>query len=115
MKLRTVVFFFSPVSLQMVCNVISSLKNKNAYVATFPTSILKYIAPIVSLPISVLISKSLSTGHFPDSMKVARVVPLKKPGDPTEMGNYRPISILPIISKVFEKVAIHCCVLLSIE
>ena len=88
----------------MVCNVISSLKNKNAHVTTFPTSVLKYIAPIVSLPISVLISKSLSTGHFPDSMKVARIVPLKKPGDPTDMGNYRPISILPIISKVFEKV-----------
>ena len=46
---------------------------------------------------------SFSTGIFPDKLKMARVVPIFKKGDKSIPGNYRPISILPIISKLFEK------------
>lgn len=42
------------------------------------------------------------SGEFPDSLKIASVVPVFKGGDSTNCGNYRPISILPIFSKVFE-------------
>ena len=50
------------------------------------------------------INLSLRTGIFPDCLKLARVTPIPKGGDLTNAGNYRPISVLLIFSKIFEKV-----------
>ena len=52
-----------------------------------------------------VINRSLTTGVFPDSLKKARVTPIPKEGDKCNLSNYRPISVLPIFSKVFQKVA----------
>ncbi len=46
----------------------------------------------------------LKTGFFPDKLKIARVKPLHKKDDETSFSNYHPISLLPVISKIFEKV-----------
>jgi len=54
--------------------------------------------------LSPLINESLNQGIFPEALKSAKVVPIFKKGDKTNMNNYRPISLLPVISKVFEKV-----------
>ena len=48
---------------------------------------------------------SLSNGIFPDDFKIARVSPIHKSGNKEERGNYRPISILSIIAKLFGKLA----------
>ena len=50
----------------------------------------------------------LDERNFPDKLKIAKVVPIHKSDDETMFNNYRPISILPPLSKVFEKVI--CCV-----
>jgi len=50
-----------------------------------------------------LVNLSLSTGSVPDEWKKARVVPLYKSGGRENMDNYRPISILPVLSKILEK------------
>ena len=50
-----------------------------------------------------IINISLHTGVFPDVLKEARVFPIHKGGPPEDPSNYRPISILPIVSKVIEK------------
>lgn len=55
-------------------------------------------------PLVSIMNLSLSTGVFPGSLKVAKVIPVFKAHDPTLFSDYRPISILPAFSKLFEKV-----------
>ena len=46
----------------------------------------------------------LNTGFFPDKLKIAKIKPLFKKGDSQSFNNYRPISLLPSKSKIFEKI-----------
>ena len=66
--------------------------------------IMKSIINILIKPITNIINQMLKTGVLPDKLKVAKVFPLFKKGDPTLLTNYRPISLLPSLSKIFEKV-----------
>jgi hypothetical protein len=88
-------------------SIIRSLKPKNSsgYDETTST-ILKTCASIISLRLSSICNHALHTRNFPDLLKTAVVKPLHKKGDKYNMTNYRPISLLPIFSKVFEK-AMH--------
>ena len=52
-----------------------------------------------------IINLSITTGSIPDNLKLARIVPLYENNSKTKthVGNYRPISVLSVVSKVFEK------------
>ena len=65
--------------------------------------ILKIAKPIVSKPITMLINKTIENASFPNKLKEAQVVPLHKKNSQLEVGNYRPVSILPVVSKFFER------------
>uniref|UniRef100_A0A8C5P932 Reverse transcriptase domain-containing protein n=1 Tax=Leptobrachium leishanense TaxID=445787 RepID=A0A8C5P932_9ANUR len=65
--------------------------------------LLKISAPAIAKPVATLINESLATGHIPKLWKTARVVPIRKSGDNTLVSNYRPISLLPVMSKILEK------------
>ena len=54
-------------------------------------------------PITVLNNNSFHHRIFPDELKLARVVPIFKSGDSSNINNYRPISILPFFSKIYER------------
>jgi len=54
-------------------------------------------------PLTQLVNHSFQTGVFPSLLKIARVVPIFKKDDPESINNYRPVSILPVLSKIFEK------------
>ena len=69
-----------------------------------PMKLLKKVSPILCEPITLIINQSLSTGIFPDKLKTAKVIPLFKKNDAQLLDNYRPISLLPAISKIFESV-----------
>ena len=57
----------------------------------------------ISTGIASIINNSMSSSTFPDMMKTVRVIPIYENGDKDDPGNYRPISILPTISKKFER------------
>jgi len=60
--------------------------------------------PIISKSLTCLFNMSISQCKFPASWKIARVTPIFKDGDKSAKENYRPISVLPVISRLFEKV-----------
>ncbi len=70
--------------------------------------IIKENSDILSLPISYAINRSLNTGIFPDKLKIACIKPIykKDSDDKSEKSNYRPISLLPALSKIYEKVIV---------
>ena len=65
---------------------------------------LKKILAIITPPLTHIVNQSLCTGILPDRLKIAKVIPLFKKGDQHVLDNYRPISLLPAIPKVFEKI-----------
>ena len=66
---------------------------------------LKDGSQVLSKPISELCNLSIKLGSFPDACKIAKLKPLFKKGSKTNPSNYRPISLLPLISKVIEKLS----------
>ena len=66
-------------------------------------SFLKLGAPAIASSLSSLFNNSLSTGVFPEDWKCAKVSPVYKSGPRSDPANYRPVSLLPIISKVLEE------------
>ena len=99
-------FFFRPIHCYSTEKLICSLKNKSSNLNTIPIKFLESIRYIISPCLTNILNKSLITGVFPASLKKARVTPIpSKEGDKCNLSNYRPISVLPVFSKVFEKVA----------
>ena len=69
-----------------------------------PISVIKKSNNVISDPLLSLINLSLSSGTFPDKLKIAKITPILKTGDACLVQNYRPISVLPAFSKIFERV-----------
>ena len=65
---------------------------------------MKRISTSLCPVLAITINQSLTTGIFPDKLKIVKVLPLYKKGRDDIFDNYRPISLLPAISKVFEKI-----------
>ena len=61
----------------------------------------------IAQPLVTIINTSLSTSVFPESLNIARVIPVFKADDPKLFSKYRPISIFPAFSKLFEKVILY--------
>ncbi len=68
------------------------------------TKLVKTTQDALIIPVVTIINQMLNTGIFPDKLKIAKICPIHKKDDDTLFTNYRHISLLPAISKVFEKV-----------
>ena len=98
-------FSFDTVTPDYISKLINKLKSKTSNGHDGLSSIqLKYISNDIVPILTHTINQSLCTGIFPSSLKIAKISPIFKKGDPHLTDNYRPISLLPIISKIFEKV-----------
>ena len=65
---------------------------------------LKIAFAVISSSLLRIFNVSIETNTFPDTWKIARVTPIYKEGEKSEKSNYRPISVLPVISRLFEKI-----------
>ncbi|MCP4457854.1 MAG: reverse transcriptase family protein, partial [Cytophagales bacterium] len=95
--------YIKPVESGEVYKIVNNLKNK----ATLDTKILPLKLANCSFKFTEVLAKivntSLKQGIFPQSLKVARVIPVHKEGSKTDVTNYRPISLLSSFSKIYEK------------
>ena len=95
----------NPCDAEEINDIISSFgASKASGPYSIPTNLLKEFSNHFSVPISIIINKSLNEGIFPQSLKIALVCAIFKKGDKTSCANYRPISLLSNISKIYERV-----------
>jgi len=96
--------FMSPTDPIEITRIIMSLKPKNSSGHDgISSKLLKTLNQSIRIPICTIINQSLQTGDVPMSMKIAKVIPIYKSKDKPDMGNYRPIFLLPSLSKILEK------------
>ena len=108
MSQRSCSFGFKAVHPDEVLKIIRNLKNSKATgIDEIDTYIIKLAANDLVPAITHIINLSLRDASFPTSWKKAKVVPLLKKGDALDPKNYRPVALLPILSKILERAVFH--------
>ena len=85
-----------------IIKLIYSLNNSSAGYDEMPASILKKCINEYITPITYLVYLSIKQGTFPNELKLAKVIPIFNSGNQQLISNYKPISVLPFFSKIYE-------------
>ena len=94
--------YLSSTSSNEVENIIRDFENDKA--SDISVVILKQCAKFISGHLSGFFNQFLESGSFPDILKVGKITPIFKKGDPRLLDNYRPVSMLPVFGKILEKI-----------
>ena len=82
-----------------------SLDSKKACMSnSIPSKLLKENSCVCSVPLKAIINSNIRTSNFHEGLKHADLTPVFKKDDVTDKKNYRPISLLPAVSKIFERI-----------
>ena len=97
-------FIITSTNKEEIYKIISTLNsNKSCGPNSIPTKILHLLQDQISNDLATICCLSFSTGAFPTIPKTAKVIPIHKKNSKVEVSNYRPISLLSNIDKIFEK------------
>ena len=98
------IFYPLPSTSSEVYHIINTLNAKKATgLDSISVNVLKSISSIISSSISDVFNSSVLQGTFPSSLKIGKVIPIYKKGSQLDVKNYRPVTVLPVISKVIER------------
>ena len=91
-----------------IFNIIHSLKNTSSTGPDgIPTKLLKMCADVICTPLSTIINNCFENTTFPEQLKRTNIIPIYKSGPREEYKNYRPIALVPVLSKIFEKTIVE--------
>lgn len=97
-------FDFNPVTKFKVQSIFEQLNKKAAPgLDQIPNKLLLDNLELLLDPIVEGVNEMISSGNFPESLKLTKIFPLHKKGSKKDLDNYRPIALLPYLSKIFEK------------
>ena len=97
--------FVKPTDANEICNIVRNFKpNKSSGFDEISPKVITCVMPYISGTLSHIFNISLSCGTFPDRLKIAKVIPVYKSDDKSTISNYRPISVLPVFSKILERI-----------
>ena len=98
-------FSFNPVNEECIAKFIVKLKNKSCFgYDSISNKLIKSAGHVLVKPLTVIVNQTLHTGVYLSQLKLSRIKPLFKKGNKSQFNNYRPISLLPSLSKIFEYV-----------
>ena len=99
-------FVFANITPEIILETVSKLKPKNSSGKdNISTKLLMEIVNSIVFPLAHLFNLSFKTGYIPSDYKCAKIIPIFKTDEKDKFNNYRPISILPALSKLLEKIA----------
>lgn len=97
--------FIKQTDTEEITKIINNLKtNASAGYDNIKVKVIKRLKAVLAPTIAKIINNNIKQGIFPDELKVARITPLYKGGNKQDLNNYRPVSVLPVFSKIYEKV-----------
>ena len=109
------VFSFERINVQEVVTLVKGIDGGKATgLDNIPCKLLKIAADVVAPSLTCIFNQSLLTGIYPSDWKLAKVTPIFKNGSKCDLNNYRPISVIPAVAKIFEKIIYdqlynYCC------
>ena len=94
--------FFEDTTVDEVNETVATFSNEKS--SDIPIVVVKHCLPILAPTLVKLYNKCMLIGSFPENLKNGRITPIHKKGPKDNIENYRPISTLPILGKIFEKI-----------